>query len=74
LAPVPTLRRQGAVTDPAGIHALQDAIRHLHGVDSQHVETVAVSSGVRFDERRVSVGGLSRSQRTSSVKIAMGRA
>jgi hypothetical protein len=30
------------MTDPAGIPALQDAIRHLHGVESQHAETVHV--------------------------------
>ena len=30
------------MTDPASIPALQDAIRHLHGVESQHVETVHV--------------------------------
>jgi len=28
--------------DPAGIPALIDAIRHLHGVDAKHVETVHV--------------------------------
>jgi hypothetical protein len=28
--------------DPAGIPALQDAIRHLHGCESRHVETVHV--------------------------------
>lgn len=28
--------------DPAGIPALQDAIRHLEGVKSRHVETVHV--------------------------------
>lgn len=28
--------------DPAGIPALQDAIRHLHGVESTHVETAHV--------------------------------
>jgi hypothetical protein len=30
------------MTDPAGIPALQDAIRHLHGVESEHVETAHV--------------------------------
>jgi hypothetical protein len=30
------------MTDPAGIPALQDAIRHLHGCESRHVETVHV--------------------------------
>jgi hypothetical protein len=30
------------MTDAAGIPALQDAVRHLHGVESQHVETVHV--------------------------------
>jgi hypothetical protein len=30
------------VTDPAGIPALIDAIRHLHGVESRHVDTVHV--------------------------------
>lgn len=28
--------------DPAGLPALQDAIRHLHGVESRHVESVHV--------------------------------
>ena len=28
--------------DPAGIPALIDAIRHLHGCEATHVETVAV--------------------------------
>jgi hypothetical protein len=28
--------------DPAGLPALQDAIRHLHGCESRHVETVHV--------------------------------
>jgi hypothetical protein len=28
--------------DPAGIPALQDAIRHLHGADSRHVSTERV--------------------------------
>lgn len=28
--------------DPAGIPALQDAIRHLEGVESRHVETAHV--------------------------------
>jgi hypothetical protein len=28
------------MTDPAGRPALQDAIRHLHGVESEHIETV----------------------------------
>jgi hypothetical protein len=28
--------------DPAGIPALHDAIRHLEGCDSHHIETVAV--------------------------------
>jgi hypothetical protein len=28
--------------DPAGIPTLQDAIRHLHGVESEHVETAHV--------------------------------
>ena len=30
------------MTDPAGVPALQDAIRHLHGCESRHVETVHV--------------------------------
>ena len=30
------------MTDPAGIPALQDAIRHFEGVESRHVETVPV--------------------------------
>jgi hypothetical protein len=30
------------MTDPAGIPALQDAIRHLHGVESRWVESVPV--------------------------------
>ncbi len=30
------------MTDPAGLPALQDAIRHLHGCESRHVETVPV--------------------------------
>jgi hypothetical protein len=30
------------VSAPAGIPALVDAIRHLHGVESRHVETVHV--------------------------------
>lgn len=30
------------MTDPAGIPALRDAIRHLHGCESRHVETVRV--------------------------------
>ena len=30
------------MTDPAGIPALIDAIRHLHGVEARHVETVRV--------------------------------
>jgi hypothetical protein len=30
------------MTDPAGIPALQDAIRHLHGVEATHVETAHV--------------------------------
>jgi len=30
------------MTDPAGIPALLDAIRHLHGVEARHVETVHV--------------------------------
>ena len=30
------------MADPAGIPALQDAIRHLEGVESRHVETAAV--------------------------------
>jgi hypothetical protein len=30
------------MTDPAGIPALQDAIRHLHGCGAKHVETVHV--------------------------------
>jgi hypothetical protein len=28
--------------DPGGIPALIDAIRHLHGVEAKHLETVAV--------------------------------
>ena len=28
--------------DPAGIPALIDAIRHLHGVEAKHIETVHV--------------------------------
>jgi hypothetical protein len=28
--------------DDAGLPALQDAIRHLHGVESRHVETVPI--------------------------------
>ena len=28
--------------DPAGIPALLDAIRHLHGVEAKHLETVHV--------------------------------
>jgi hypothetical protein len=30
------------MTDPAGIPALVDAIRHMHGVEARHVETVHV--------------------------------
>ena len=30
------------MSDPAGIPALQDAIRHLEGVESKHVETAHV--------------------------------
>jgi hypothetical protein len=30
------------MTDPAGVPALQDAIRPLHGVESRHVDTVHV--------------------------------
>jgi len=50
--------------DPAGIPALQDAIRHLHGVESNHVETVHVREmheGRRFRFRfaRSTVGGIS---------------
>ena len=30
------------MTDPAGIPALLDAIRHLHGAEARHVETVLV--------------------------------
>jgi len=30
------------MTDPAGIPALIDAIRHLHGCEATHVETVPV--------------------------------
>lgn len=30
------------MTDPAGTLALQDAIRHLHGAESKHLETVHV--------------------------------
>jgi hypothetical protein len=30
------------MTDPAGIRALVEAIRHLHGVEATHVETVHV--------------------------------
>lgn len=30
------------MSDPAGIPALQDAIRHLEGCESRHVETVHV--------------------------------
>lgn len=30
------------MTDPAGIPALQDAIRHLHGCEATHAETVHV--------------------------------
>jgi hypothetical protein len=30
------------MTDPAGIPALQDAIRHLEGVEARHIETVPV--------------------------------
>ena len=28
--------------DPAGLPALQDAIRHLHGCESRHIETAHV--------------------------------
>jgi hypothetical protein len=30
------------MTDPAGLPALIDAIRHLHGAEARHVETVHV--------------------------------
>lgn len=30
------------MTDPAGIPALVEAIRHMHGVEAKHVETVHV--------------------------------
>src|SRR5258708_37769708 len=30
------------MTDPAGISALQEAIRLLHGVESEHIETLPV--------------------------------
>ncbi len=30
------------MTDPSGIPALEDAIRHMHGVESEHLETVHV--------------------------------
>jgi hypothetical protein len=32
----------GLLMDHAGIHALLDAIRHLHGVEAVHIETVHV--------------------------------
>jgi hypothetical protein len=34
------LREPWPMTDHASIPALQDAIRHIHGCESQHVETV----------------------------------
>ncbi len=30
------------MSDPAGLPALVDAIRHLHGVEARHIETVHV--------------------------------
>jgi hypothetical protein len=30
------------MTDPAGVPALVEAIRHMHGVEAKHVETVHV--------------------------------
>ena len=46
------------MTDPAGIPALIEAIRHLHGVEARHVETVDVRDEFRGElvfEREVEV-------------------
>jgi hypothetical protein len=41
--------------DPAGIPALQDAIRHLHGVESTFVESVPVIETMEIDGETMTV-------------------
>ncbi len=45
------------MTDPAGIPALQDAIRHVHGCESEHVETVHVHEKTPDGRETVWTGG-----------------
>ena len=55
LTPVATFRR---MTDPAGLPALYDAIRYLHGCEARHVDTEHVCEEFRGDlvfERDVEV-------------------